>query len=366
MVEENLRHVPLVAVHHRSGARMVAFAGWEMPITYSGINLEHLAVRKAAGIFDVSHMGQIAVEGSQATEFLDHLLTRDIAAIALGRMAYSPMCNEAGGTVDDLLVYHVAAGHYLLVVNAAREAEDWQWIKAQAEAFDVVCQLHSDQWAMVALQGPDAPQILQRVSGRSYNLRYYQFSALESGGWVGRNGYTGEAGFEIICPPDQAEAWWSKCCEAGALPCGLAARDTLRTEMGFCLYGHELDESTSPLEAGLGWAVHLDGGDFIGKEAMMAQVRGGLKRRLVGIKMLERGIPRPGYELILPQDDDRERLVIGSLTSGTYSPSLECGIGLGMVQSDCCANGTKLAIDMRGRLKKAEIVALPFIPMNVR
>ena len=355
------RQVPLARLHRQSGAKMVQFAGWEMPLSYSGINPEHRAVRTGAGLFDVSHMGQIALGGAKVGSFLDHLLPRRVSALGVGRMAYAPMCAEDGGTIDDLLVYRVGEAEFMLVVNAAREDADWNWIRERANPYGVHCRLDSAEWAMLALQGPEADAALGKMGVPAPRLRYYQFRETAEGDCIGRSGYTGERGYEILCRPERAERWWAGLLGAGAEPCGLGARDTLRTEAGFCLYGHELDEKTSPLQAGLDWAVDLDGRDFIGSKALKEQSRDPGLEELVAIKMVDKGIPRPGYSLC-----DAGGGAIGRLSSGTYSPTLSVGIGLGMVRPNGGSVGTEIGVDMRGKIRRAQVVSLPFVPHNVR
>ncbi len=365
--DEVLRQSPLHEVHQREGGRLVSFAGWEMPVQYRGINDEHMAVREAVGLFDVSHMGQFSVRGAGALVFLQYILPAEPSRLDIGGMLYSVMCNERGGCVDDLLLYRMGEQQYLVVVNAARAAVDWQWMQDAASGFgDFELADTSADTAMLALQGPLAVKVLSQVAGQEVDsLDYYHCKICQIGGaevLLSRNGYTGEDGFELMCATADAEPLWNALRQAGARPCGLGARDTLRTEMGFSLYGHELGEDITPLEARLAWALSLGkAGDFIGKEALLQQERGKKYRRLRGFKMLDKGIPRQGYEVLNEGDE-----VIGVVSSGTHSPCLQRGIGLAFLEPGSAQLGGVIHIAVRGRRLRAEVVKLPFVPSHVK
>ncbi len=343
-------------------AKMTAFAGWEMPLQYTGIVEEHLTVRRAAGIFDVSHMGRIEVSGGGARNLLQRLTTNDIERLSPGRAQYTLICNEEGGVVDDLIIYMLAEGRYLLCVNAANREKDLTWIKGKARK-GVVVEDRSQSLAQIALQGPKAEEVLRRFLGYDPSpLRYFHSEEVEVGGLhliVSRTGYTGEDGFEIYLPSEVALEVWNSLLQTGRTlgirPCGLGARDTLRVEMGYCLYGHELDESTTPFEAGLGRFVSLEKGNFIGRKALVAHVSKGPTRRLVGFRMVERAIPRQGYPIL---SKGRE---IGRVTSGTFSPILRAAIGLGYVRPEWASPGSKVEVAVRDRVKEAIVVRYPFV-----
>src|SRR5260221_4237440 len=314
-----LNRTPLYEQHRALGARLVEFGGWEMPVQYSGILQEHDAVRTHAGLFDVSHMGEFKVEGTGALAFLQYLVPNDVSRLAVGQALYTQLCLPDGGTIDDLLVYHLADMHYMLVVNAANIAKDFAWVQEQAKNFqDVQITDQSDTTALIALQGPAAQAILQPLTEVDLaNIRYYHFAAGSVSGInciISRTGYTGEDGFELYCAPVDVVKLWNDLLAAGKqhglLPAGLGARDTLRLEAGYCLYGHELDEQTNPLEARLGWTVKLNKGDFIGRGALLAVKKQGPQRLLSGIELLDRGVPRGGYAIYLHDQQ------IGTLTSG--------------------------------------------------
>ncbi len=367
MANERLRRTPLYEVAVAEGGRMVPFGGWEMPVQFEGIRREHWAVRRAVGLFDISHMGRIAISGERGLAFLDSLLPARVRELTSGQMRYAPLCNERGGCVDDLVVYRLAQREYLLVVNASRKAADWQWITAYAVGWSgVQIEDLSDEQGMVAVQGPRAAALVEALAGpASAALGYYRCTTMEIAGiraLLSRNGYTGEDGFEIMCPADQVAALWAKLRAAGAQPCGLGARDTLRLEMGFCLYGRELNDQTTPLEAGLAWTLDLEKeAYFIGAEALRAQRTAGGYRRLRGFRMLERGIPRPDY----PVFDQRGKQV-GTVTSGTHSPVLGAGIGLAYLQRGAQKIGTEVYIGMKGKRQPATVVERPFVPSALK
>ncbi len=351
---------------------MVPFAGFEMPVQYSGIIEEHMAVREAAGLFDVSHMGEVYVRGPKAFDFVQHLVTNDASKLYDGRAMYTAMCTEKGGIVDDLLVYRFHETEYLLVINAANIDGDFAWMQAhnpmKADLYNA-----SDEWALLAIQGPKAIDIVQSVTDIALaELKYYHFLHPEPGTFLGaerilisRTGYTGEKGLELYCAPADAPIVWKALMEAGAndglMPTGLGARDTLRLEAGFCLYGNDITTETNPLEAGLGWITKLDKPDFVGAEALRTIKAEGTSRKLVAFIMDERGIPRQGYP-ILAQDETP----VGEVTSGTQSPILEQGIGMGYVPNDPAYTtpGSPLLIQVRRRTLRATVQKPPLHKLN--
>jgi aminomethyltransferase len=373
-----LQRTPLFAAHQRLGARLVEFGGWEMPVQYRGIMEEHLAVRQAGGVFDISHMGEFYVNGPGAEAFLNHALSNDVRRLAVGQGQYTILCNAQGGAVDDLYAYRTREDEYLLIVNASRRAADWEWLQTQVDRATTRngFQLRdaSAESAAVAVQGPRVAEFMARVipGGSIAGTLAPQVTDLrknEIGGFVfrgqsllvARTGYTGEDGFEVVVPAEHVEALWEAVLEAGApcglQPAGLGARDTLRTEMCYPLYGHELNETTTPVEAGVGFAVGLDKGEFSGRSVLVAQKAGGLTRRCVAFRMEGRSAPpRPGYPLWSPGDAPR---VLGEVSSGTQSPSLGVGIGLGYVPVEFARPGLRLDVEIRGRRFPAEIVAKP-------
>ncbi len=362
----HLKRTPLYEQHLALGARIVEFSGWEMPVQYSGILAEHEAVRTQAGLFDVSHMGEFKVEGADAQAFLNYLVPNDVARLAVHQALYTQLCRPDGTTIDDLLIYRLAEQHYMLVVNAGNIDKDYAWVDEQAQRFShLALSNQSDTTALLAVQGPAAQTILQTLTALDLApIRYYRFAAGEVSGihcLVSRTGYTGEDGFELYCVSADVVALWKALLEAGKsyglLPAGLGARDTLRLEAGYCLYGHELDDQTNPLEAGLSWTVKLDKGDFIGRAALQEQKARGLQRQLVGIEMVERGIARGGYVLYAEDDAAHQ---IGVLTSGAPSPTLHKNIAMGYVETAGATIGKSLFVDIRGKRTQAQIVALPF------
>jgi aminomethyltransferase len=359
----SLKRTPLFAEHVALGGRMVEFGGWEMPVQYSGIVDEHRAVRTTAGLFDVSHMGEFAVEGPGALDFLQSLVPNNVAKLAENQALYSQICRENGGTIDDLLIYHLGPDRYMVVVNAGTMEKDWGWFSQHAAGkADLMLANRSAETALIALQGPRALAILAPLTGAPLDdIVYYHCTPGTVAGIdciISRTGYTGEDGFELYTSSENAVALWRKLLAAGKehglLPAGLGARDTLRLEAGYCLYGHELDETTNPLEAGLGWTVKLNKGDFIGHDALAAIKAQGLKRKLMGIEMIERGVPRGGYAIF---DNDRQ---IGALTSGAPSPALGKNIGMGYVEIADAVPGKAVQVDIRGKPTAAQIAALPF------
>jgi aminomethyltransferase len=358
-----LKRTPLYEQHKALGGRMVEFGGWEMPVQYSSILDEHQAVRTNAGLFDVSHMGEFKVEGAGALPFLQYLVPNDVSKLAIGQALYTQLILPGGGTIDDLLVYHLDEGHYMLVVNAANIAKDFAWVQEQARNFpDVAVIDQSETTALLALQGPKAEAILQPFTDVDLStIRYYHFAPGTVDGAhciISRTGYTGEDGFELYCAPVMVAKLWNDLLEAGKAqglkPAGLGARDTLRLEAAYCLYGHELDEQTNPLEANLGWTVKLNKGEFIGREALLRVKQEGPQKKLVGIEMVERGVPRGGYTIYADEQP------IGTLTSGAPGPTVGKNIGLGYVRPEFATPGQPVQIDIRGKRTAAKIAALPF------
>lgn len=361
-----MKQTPLNAVHKALGARMVPFGGWEMPVQYTGVIEEHLAVRERAGLFDVSHMGEIEVTGAEALKLVQRLTTNDAAQLVDGQVQYSALCYPDGGVVDDVTVYRSSANHYLFCVNAANVDKDFAWMQqVQADSGLAGANLsnRSDEFAQLALQGPKAEAILGQLSGVPLSaIRYYHFGAGKVDGvpaLISRTGYTGEDGFELYVPAAAAVNLWLQLLEVGKddglVPVGLGARDTLRLEKGYALYGHELSPAITPLEAGLGWIVKLEKGDFVGRDALMRQKAAGLPRRLVGLVMEERGIPREDYPVFAGERQ------VGQITSGTMSPSLKNGIALALVESACAVLNAELLVGIRDRKLKVKIVKPPFI-----
>jgi aminomethyltransferase len=359
-----LKRTPLFDIHRALGARLVEFSGWEMPVQYSGIIDEHKAVRERAGLFDVSHMGEFRVEGEGAVAFLQSLVPNDISHLVDNQALYTQICLPNGGTLDDLLIYRRGEGRYMAVVNAGTMPKDWAWFSQHAAGHPgVTLTNNSGETGLIALQGPLAESILQPLTDTPLgNIAYYHCAPGAVAGidcLISRTGYTGEDGFELYCAADSVANLWQAVMSAGQphglLPAGLGARDTLRLEAGYCLYGHELTEEITPLEAALGWTVKLNKGvDFIGKQALEDEKRDGLRRKLVGITLNERGVPRAGYGIYL--DGTR----IGELTSGTMCPTLERAAGLGYVPPTHAQPGVMVAVEIRGKLVPATIVPLPF------
>jgi aminomethyltransferase len=359
----DLRKTPLHARHLASNARMVPYAGWEMPVEYSGITAEHLAVRTRAGVFDVSHMGQIEIAGKNALDAVQRVSSNDASRLAVGQIHYSGLLTPDGTFVDDMLVMRMAPSHFMLVVNAANSAKDYQWIAEQIKPVgDVAAVDTSSRYALIAIQGPAAREVLQSIATIELDdIKYYWFGYGEvanARATISRTGYTGEDGFEIFVPQSMADRVWQALLQAGraadVIPCGLGARDTLRLEAAMRLYGNDIDESTTVLEADLGWTVGWKKSGFIGEERLREQKEKGVPRKLVGFEMIDRGIARHGYPVMA--DDKR----IGVVTSGTQTPFLKKAIGMAYVPTDLSAPGTALTIDVRGRTAAARVVPLPF------
>ncbi|MBX2982877.1 MAG: glycine cleavage system aminomethyltransferase GcvT [Flavobacteriales bacterium] len=360
------KRIALSSVHESLGAKMVPFAGFLMPVQYSGVNDEHVTVRKAVGMFDVSHMGEFLVRGPQALDLLQKVTSNDVSKLGPGKVQYTYLPNENGGIVDDLLVYNMQHGddhHYILVVNAGNIQKDWDWIQSH-NTFDAQLENISDHMGLLAVQGPKAVDTLKNFFEEDIAaMPYYtaKYAEMKGVGLVllSVTGYTGAGGFEIYVPNNLVEKAWNAIMEAGTpfgiKPAGLAARDTLRLEMGFCLYGNDIDENTSPLEAGLGWITKFTK-EFTNSEALRAEKEAGVKNKLVGFELLDRGIPRHDYPVV-----DADGKNIGRVTSGTMSPSLQKPIGLAYVPKEMATPGTELLIDVRGKKLKAQVVKTPFI-----
>jgi aminomethyltransferase len=370
-----LKRTALFSAHQKLGARLIDFGGWEMPVQYASITDEHLAVRNAAGIFDISHMGEVTVSGAGAEAFLNSVLTNDIRKLAPGQGQYTLMCNERGGVIDDLYVYQLSTEVYLLVINASRIETDVDWLQARAKEFlargDLRLTDASHQYAAVAVQGPRVKDFINDcVPGASVSaMRVARVTDLKKnqiGGFcfehgcvlVSRTGYTGEDGFEIVGSDEAIQHLWGKILAVGASfgikPCGLGARDTLRTEVCYPLYGHELDDNTTPIEAGLGFFVSLDKGEFIGREILAQQMANGVKKKLIAFRMTDKSAPpRPHYPIWA------NIAKVGEVTSGTQSPSLGMGIGMGYVPPQFAKSGTPIEIEIRGKPAPAVVVPKP-------
>ena len=362
----SLRQTPLNGLHRRMGARMVDFGGWDMPVQYpAGTVEEHLRTRRHCGLFDVSHMGEIEVRGPDAVAFVNRLCANDAAKLVDGQAQYSALTTPAGTVVDDLLVYRFAPEHLLLVVNASTTEKDWEWITSHHAGERVELSNRSQDFCQLAVQGPDALGLLQTLTDTPLaEIKYYHFRQGAVDGVpaiISRTGYTGEDGFEVYAAPDRAEQLWDRLLEAGRygeadgiLPCGLAARNTLRLEAAMALYGHEITEETTLLEAGLGWITKLNKGDFIGREALARQKEEGVRRKLVGFEVTDRGIARDGQDVII---DGRKA---GRVTSGSPAPFLKKNIGLAYLPAERAREGQEIQIDVRGRAVNARVVPTPF------
>jgi aminomethyltransferase len=357
------RQTPLYEIHRKYGGRIVEFGGWLLPVQYSGIVEEHHAVRSRAGLFDVSHMGEVSVQGAQACAFLQKLVTNDVSQLAPYQVQYSPMCYPDGSTVDDLLIYKYGENDYLLVVNAANIDKDWDWIRENSAGFSVRLENLSDATAQLALQGPRARDILAELTDAPIDaLSYYRFipEAAVAGRKtvISRTGYTGEDGYEIYCAPDDAAFLWEALMEAGKpyglLPAGLGCRDTLRFEACMPLYGHELSVRISPLEAGLSRFVKLDKGEFNGSAALAEQKAKGVARKLAGFAVTGRGVARAGYPVTAAGK------TVGQVTTGSYAPTLGKNLGLALIETAFAKTGQIIDIEIRGKQVAAEIIAKPF------
>ena len=360
--ETMLKHTALTDVHVALGAKMVPFAGYLMPVSYEGINSEHESVRKRAGVFDVSHMGEFILKGEHALDLIQRVTSNDASKLVDGKVQYSCLTNDTGGIVDDLLVYRIDEKTYMLVVNASNIRKDWEWIRRH-DKNNVEMHNISDKTSLLAVQGPLAAAILQPLTEMDLKMEYYSFRKGVFAGvknvLVSATGYTGAGGFEIYFENEHAPAIWNAIFKAGEKydlkPVGLGARDTLRLEMGFCLYGNDIDDTTSPLEAGLGWITKLSK-NFTASELLKKQKEAGLTRKLVGIEMIDRGIPRHDYVVTDPAGNP-----IGRVTSGTQSPSLQKAIGMAYVKTDFANPGTEILVSIRDKGLKAKVVSIPFV-----
>lgn len=364
MSEEQLKKTPLNAVHRALGGKMVDFGGWDMPVQYpAGVIEEHMATRTRAGLFDVSHMGEIWVEGPDAIPFVDIITSNDVTKLADGQAHYSTLTNPDGGVVDDLLVYRFGPEKLLLVVNAGTTDKDWEWITSHKGEFNIALTNASADYCQIAIQGPRASEILQRLTDTDLTeVKYYWFTTGTVDGVdsiISRTGYTGEDGFEVYAAADRAEQLWNRMLEEGKddgiLPCGLAARNTLRLEAGMSLYGHELSDDISPLEANLGWITKLSkSSTFVGKDRLTALKDGGLERKLVGFEMTEPGIARDGFDVYVNGEK------AGTVTSGSPAPFLKKNIGMAFLPVEFANVGQELKIDIRGKQVAAKVVPTPF------
>jgi aminomethyltransferase len=363
----SLKRTPLYELHREAGAKFVDFGGWEMPVQYASIIEEHRAVRTSVGLFDVSHMGEIEISGPRALEVVQRLTTNDASKLAVDQVQYSTLCYPHGGIVDDLTVYRLGLEHFLLCVNAANIDKDFAWIVEQAYG-DADIINTSAQIAQLALQGRMAQATLQSVCEIALDeVRYYwsakgRVRGIET--LISRTGYTGEDGFELYCAAAQGPDLWRALMQAGhpyqIKPIGLGARDTLRLEMGYALYGSDITADTTPWQAGLGWIVKLSKGDFVGREALAKERGEGIKRRLVGLEMIERGVARAHYHILAGGE------VVGEVTSGTVSPTLNKSVGLGYVRTEWAKVGTPIQVDIRGKPAQARVASTPFYPPQVR
>jgi aminomethyltransferase len=349
-----LKRTPLYEAHVAAGAKLVPFVGWEMPVEYDGIKDEHLRVRGSCGVFDVSHMGEIETEGPQAADLLQRLLSNDVSKIEIGGAQYSCLCREDGGVLDDLFTYRLGEDRYLTVTNASNHERDFEWFEAHAVEFEAEVHDKIDAYAMLAVQGPEARQIVQRITDGELPPRFKtaELPVADCPTLVCGTGYTGEDGVELLIAPDDARTVWDALIGGGAGPTGLGARDTLRLEVNYCLYGNDLTEERTPIEAGLGWCIKEDTG-FIGSEACRRIREEGPKEVLEPFVITGAGIPRQGNSIISGDEQ------VGEVTSGTLSPSLEVGIGMGYVRTDLAKPGTEIEIDVRGKRRPAEIRERP-------
>ncbi|MCK8479416.1 glycine cleavage system aminomethyltransferase GcvT [Psychroserpens algicola] len=353
-----MKNTALTATHEALGAKMVPFAGYNMPVQYDGVNIEHEAVRTGVGVFDVSHMGEFLIEGPNALDLIQKVCSNDASKLTVGKAQYSCLPNDDGGIVDDLIVYRIKEETYLLVVNASNIEKDWNWISSKNDVGAEMRDL-SEDYSLLAIQGPKAVEAMQSLSSHDLaEIKFYNFVVGDFAGIehviISATGYTGSGGFEIYCKNSEVKQIWDKVIEAGAKPIGLAARDTLRLEMGYCLYGNDIDDTTSPIEAGLGWITKFSK-KFTNSEALEDEKRRGPERKLVAFELDERGIPRQGYDIV-----DSSGKTIGNVTSGTMSPSLGKGIGLGYVPPIFAEAGSKILVQIRKNAVPATVVKLPF------
>ena len=358
-----MKNIALNDTHVALGAKMVPFAGYNMPIQYEGVTAEHITVREAVGVFDVSHMGEFLVEGENALDLIQKITSNDASKLEIGDAQYSCFPNEDNGIVDDLICYRIKENTYLLVVNASNIEKDWNWVSKYNEGFNANLKDLSEEYSLLAIQGPKAVEAMQSLSSLDLGeIPFYKFKIGDFAGVenviISATGYTGSGGFEIYCKNEEATQIWDKVFKAGAdygiKPIGLAARDTLRLEMGYCLYGNDIDETTSPIEAGLSWITKFTK-DFVNAEALAREKEHKPERRLIAFELNERGVPRQGYDIV-----NESRKVIGNVTSGTMSPCLQKGIGMGYVPRELSKSGSKIYIQVRKKAIPATIVKLPF------
>ena len=358
-----MKNIALNDIHVALGAKMVPFAGYNMPIQYEGVTAEHITVREAVGVFDVSHMGEFLVEGENALDLIQKITSNDASKLEIGDAQYSCFPNEDNGIVDDLICYRIKENTYLLVVNASNIEKDWNWVSKYNEGFNANLKDLSEEYSLLAIQGPKAVEAMQSLSSLDLGeIPFYKFKIGDFAGVenviISATGYTGSGGFEIYCKNEEATQIWDKVFKAGAdygiKPIGLAARDTLRLEMGYCLYGNDIDETTSPIEAGLSWITKFTK-DFVNAEALAREKEHKPERRLIAFELNERGVPRQGYDIV-----DGSGKVIGNVTSGTMSPCLQKGIGMGYVPRELSKSGSKIYIQVRKKAIPATIVKLPF------
>lgn len=365
MMQEKMaqgKKTPLVEIHERLGAKMTLFAGWRMPLSYSGIIVEHMAVRQKAGLFDISHMGKIEIRGGGALEFLELILPTRVSSLESGQVAYTFLCNTNGGLIDDLTIFCFSRDHYLLCVNAACVEKDFQWIGSFAGAAGLSMKNLTTELALLALQGPLAEEILDRVIPTPWEkpgrFRFRESGTIDKNMIISRTGYTGEDGFELFCSSAKVVSLWHKIIGAGGdlglIPCGLGARNTLRLEMAYVLYGEDIDEDVTLLEARFGRFADFEKERFIGKDALLREKEKGVARKLVGFMVEEKGIPRKGYPVFYAQNR------VGTITSGSISPLLNKGIGLGLIQTDLASSGQEVEIGIREKRCKARVVLTPF------
>lgn len=357
-----MKNTALSHIHESLGAKMVPFAGYNMPVQYEGVNAEHETVRTSVGVFDVSHMGEFLLTGENALALIQKVSSNDASTLEVGKAQYSCLPNNNGGIVDDLIIYKIKEEQYLLVVNASNIEKDWNWIKSHND-LGVDMKDLSEEYSLLAIQGPKAVEAMQSLTSVDLSqIKYYHFEVADFAGIehviISATGYTGSGGFEIYCKNSEVEQIWNKVFEAGASfgikPIGLAARDTLRLEMGFCLYGNDINDTTSPLEAGLGWITKFTK-EFTNSEYLKAQKEAGVTRKLVGFEMVERGIPRHDYEIA-----DANGNIIGIVTSGTQAPSLGIAIGMGYVSTEFSTPDSEIYIRIRNKDIKAKVVKMPF------
>jgi len=364
---EVLKRTPLYAVHVKAGARMVPFGGWEMPVQYSGIVEEHRTVRGAVGLFDVSHMGEFEITGPGALAVLQRVTTNDVSALAAGQVQYSLLCYPDGGIVDDLTLYRLADDRFMMTVNASNIDKDWAWVTAEGRG-DARWKNVSAETGLLAVQGPRAEALVGRLADVDVaGIGYYRFARGKVAGVsaiISRTGYTGEDGFELYVDAGQAVSLWNRLMDAGKAdgikPVGLGARDTLRLEMKYALYGNDIDQTTNPLEAGLGWVVKLGKGDFLGRPAIEKVKEEGPRRKLVGFEMVDRAVARHGYRVL------KAGAEVGVVTSGSYGPQVDRYIGVGYVPTTCSRVGDEFEVEVRGKGQRAKVVQTPFYPSKVK